>query len=384
MSLIPASSGRRAGGPIFDVIPQHTLTEKHFFFLFSHLNAKYLSLSLSSSPITPCKKKKKKKKKKKSTRVPSFPREGRHPPTLDHFPQLNRIPLTQHVHIIPTIIVIPPPHPAREPVIHHHRPALGDVRAVLRLRSVQRQRAHFDGAGLGVDEWRHAEELVEQVQGGNGEPVEDDGEEDEEVDGWTGSDGRGREGRGKEKEGRTYWGRGRGGGWFLRRRQRRARGRGGACVRGRRQRRCLWEERSVVRSDGGKGQSGSPMGPKYPMNSASLTFLHTFGMNLYAMRIAGMRRKTMTRKPRPNRRPYVMPVTSGWWNSSHESTAPMYMKPPKLSSTSMQELTSSWRASVSSRYPPSQFSALPAKKQASRSSVPRAPQVPTVKSWWAC
>lgn len=104
----------------------------------------------------------------------------------------------QHVHIIPTIIVIPP-HPAREPVIHHHRPALGDIGAVLRLGRVQRQRAHFDGAGLGVDERRHAEALVEKVQGWDGEAVEDDGEEDEEVDGC----GRVRWGRKGGEEGGT-------------------------------------------------------------------------------------------------------------------------------------------------------------------------------------
>jgi hypothetical protein len=57
----------------------------------------------------------------------------------------------------------------------------------------------------------------------------------------------------------------------------------------------------------------------------------------------------------------------------------MYMKPPKLRSTSMDEFTSSWRASVSPRYLSFQFRAAPAQKQARRSSRPRQPVTPMTK-----
>lgn len=77
------------------------------------------------------------------------------------------------------------------------------------------------------------------------------------------------------------------------------------------------------------------------MNRASFQLLHTFGMNLYAANTAGIRRTAMTMNPSPKSRPYVIPVSSGWWNSFHGSTAPMYMNPPKLRRTSTAEFTSS-------------------------------------------
>lgn len=77
-------------------------------------------------------------------------------------------------------------------------------------------------------------------------------------------------------------------------------------------------------------------------------------MALYNSRITGIRRKMSTRKPRTMRRPVVMPVPSGSWKVEHGMTTPTYLKPVKLRSTSMLELTSSWRSNVSDRYSPSQ------------------------------
>lgn len=54
-----------------------------------------------------------------------------------------------------------------------------------------------------------------------------------------------------------------------------------------------------------------PIGPKYPMNSASFQFLTQRGISRYVMKMAGMRRKTRIRKPRMNSLPSVIPVTSG-------------------------------------------------------------------------
>jgi len=66
--------------------------------------------------------------------------------------------------------------------------------------------------------------------------------------------------------------------------------------------------------------------------------------------MAGIRLKIKMSMPRLNNLGRVMPVVSGWWNSEKGIIAPMYMKPPKFRSTSIEEFTSSWRASVSARY----------------------------------
>lgn len=123
-----------------------------------------------------------------------------------------------------------------------------------------------------------------------------------------------------------------------------------------------------------------PIGPKYPMNRASFQFLHTRGMSLYRSSMLGMRRSRRTRNPSRTSRGYVIPVISGWLNSSHGNIAPMYMNPPKFRRTSIQGLTSSCRVSVSARNDPSQLSALPAAKHARRSLVPMHPHVPIIKS----
>lgn len=97
--------------------------------------------------------------------------------------------------------------------------------------------------------------------------------------------------------------------------------------------------------------------------------------------MAGMRRKSKTRRPSANKRPTVIPVISGWLKASHGMIVPIYMKPPKFRMTSTQLLTSSWRFSVSSRNCPFQFKAFPATKHASKSSVPSIPHTPMVKSF---
>ena len=125
-----------------------------------------------------------------------------------------------------------------------------------------------------------------------------------------------------------------------------------------------------------------PIGPKYPIKSASFQFFTTPGMALYSMKTPGILLKNSTRKPSPMSLGIVSPVSSGRCISFQGTTAPMYMKPPKFRTTSKHEFTSSLRRSDSSRYSPSQFSALPATKHASRSSVPTRPHVPRVKSWF--
>lgn len=249
---------------------------------------------------------------------------------------------------------------------------------------VRGEESDFDGVDF-LD-GRDAAPLVEKVERRDGESVDDYGEDYEEVDDWTFIFSELRlvfsveEDRwGLESTYLEQWPRS---GYFLLRLFLHVQGRDVERVQHRRQPRFLCQENhiSLLLDVNHDQASDLPIGPKYPINKASFQSLMTAGMNLYAIKMAGIRRKIKTRKPRPMSRATVIPVTSGRWNSLQGTIAPMYMNPPKFRSTSTLALTSSCRDSVSARYCPFQLSALPATKQANKSSVPRAPQVPMRKS----
>lgn len=117
-----------------------------------------------------------------------------------------------------------------------------------------------------------------------------------------------------------------------------------------------------------------------PMNRASFQSTKQDGINLYIAKIAGMRRRTTTKKPRPTRRGMERPVDCGpkSSNNGHGITMPMYAKAPKFRRKSIVPFTSSCLFSHSRRNCPFQLRTLPAAKQARMSLAPMSPVEPTV------
>ena len=118
-----------------------------------------------------------------------------------------------------------------------------------------------------------------------------------------------------------------------------------------------------------------PMGPKWPLNSASRRLLIS-GIHLYNPMMIGKRRSNNTGTAMDMRRPTER--ESSWSeNELNGIQAPTYTNAAVLSSKSMTEEKT--EASVCLLKKPSQANAVPQTKEARISSEPRILVVPTVR-----